>query len=108
MVEALVFKGANLEIRCFEFRTPLFDALAHGEQEIFELLITNGADVNAMTHENDYLLHWAVSSDDLIFARILLQNGALIRVKDQHSITPLEFVIHEKKVNAMKLIMFYQ
>ena len=108
MVEKLVHKGANLEIRCNEFRTPLYDALVQGEQEIFGLLITYGADVNALTHENDYLLHWAVSSEDLIFAKILLQNGALARVKDQHGITPVEFAIFEKRLNAMKLMMFYQ
>ena len=48
------------------------------------------ADVNAMTLENDnLLLHWTVSSDDFIFAKILLLNGALVRVKNQHSITAM-------------------
>ena len=49
MVKILVNEDTNLELRSFEFRIPLRHALFNGEQEIFELLISFGANVCSLT-----------------------------------------------------------
>ena len=49
MVQTLVSEDTNLELRSFEFRTPLRHALFNGEQDIFELLISFGANVCSLT-----------------------------------------------------------
>ena len=57
MVKILVNEGTNLELRSFEFGTPLRRALFDGEPEIFELLISFGANVNSLTPDGNSLLH---------------------------------------------------
>ena len=57
MVKILVNEGTNLELRSFEFGTPLRRALFDGEPEIFELLISFGANVNSLNLDRDSLLH---------------------------------------------------
>ena len=47
MVKILVNEDTNLELRSFEFGTPLLHALFDGEHEIFELLISFGANVSS-------------------------------------------------------------
>ena len=49
MVKILVNEDTNLELRSFEFGTPLLHALFDGEHEIFELLVSFGANVNSLT-----------------------------------------------------------
>ena len=58
-------------------------ALLDGEQEIFELLISFGANVNSLNLERDSLLHFCVKDDKkLDFTKIILQNGALLTIKE--------------------------
>ena len=49
MVKILVIEVTNLELKSFEFGTPLCHALFDGQHEIFELLISFGANVNSLT-----------------------------------------------------------
>ena len=63
MVKILVNEDTNLELRSFEFGTPLLHALFDGEHEIFELLISFGANVNSLNLERDSLLHFCVKDD---------------------------------------------
>ena len=51
MVKILVNEDTNLELRSVEFGTPLLHALFDGEHEIFELLISFGANVNSLNLE---------------------------------------------------------
>lgn len=53
-------------------RTPLHIAVQNGNLKIVEILITNGADVNAKTPEGDSVLHFAIENfytrwDDVYF-----------------------------------------
>ena len=90
MVKILVNEDTNLELRSFEFRTPLRRALFNGEKEIFELLISFGANVNSLTLERDFLLHFCVADDEkLVSAKI-------------------EIAISNKKLSSMKSMMFHE
>ena len=63
MVKILVNEDTNLELRSFEFGTPLHHALFDGEHDIFELLISIDANVNSLNLERDSLLHFCVKDD---------------------------------------------
>ena len=107
MVKILVNEDTNLELRSFEFRTPLRHALFNGEQEIFELLISFGANVNSLNLERDSLLHFCVKdAEKLNFAKVLLQNGALLTIKNLQHETPIEVAMSNKKLSSMKSMMF--
>ena len=69
-------------MRSFEFRTPLRHALFDGEHEIFELLISFGANVNSLNLDR-FSPSFCVEDDEkLDSAKILLQNGALLTIKE--------------------------
>ena len=55
IVKILVIEVTNLELRSFEFGTPLRHAVFDREHEIFELLISFGANVNSLTPDKDSL-----------------------------------------------------
>ena len=58
-----------------------------GEHEIFELLISFGANVNSLTLERDFLLHFCVADDEkLVSAKI-------------------EIAISNKKLSSIKSMM---
>ena len=101
----LVIEVTNLELKSFEFGTPLRHALFDGEHEIFELLISFGANVNSLTLDRDSLLHCCVKHDEYLdFAKILIQNGAMLTIKNQQRKTPFEVALSNKKLSSMKLI----
>ena len=108
MVKILVNEGTNLELRSFEFGTPLRRALFDGEPEIFELLISFGVNVNSLTLDRDSLLHCCVKDDEkLDSAKILLLIGALLTFRNQQRKTPFEVALSNKKLSSMKLMMFH-
>ena len=108
MVKILVNEDTDLELRSFEFETPLHNALFDGEHKIFELLISFGANVNSLNLERDSLLHFCVKdAEKLNFAKVLLQNGALLTIKNQRHKTPIEVAISNKKLRSMKLMLFH-
>lgn len=79
--------------------TPLHYAAVHGRGEIIELLIANGALVNARNYQGYTPLHWAASRGRIEAARALLANGAGIDLKNQRGRTPL-FLVAMNSGNA--------
>lgn len=77
--------GANTETRDRGGMTPLMRAARHslGTEQVL-LLLSYGADVNAMTDaRNDYrtVLHYAVLSGNIVLVNLLLKQGAKIDKK---------------------------
>ncbi|MDP7135588.1 MAG: ankyrin repeat domain-containing protein, partial [Planctomycetota bacterium] len=73
-------------------RTVLHKASGwQGQREIVELLISNGADVNAKRSDGAIPLHYAVYYDRMENVEILLSKGADLNAKDgdQKGATPL-------------------
>jgi uncharacterized protein len=79
--------GAHLEVRCKEGETPLIAASHFGRREVIELLLTRGANVNAVTAPPGSFppdsaipgwtaLHWSVHNRDYGTAEVLLTHGA--------------------------------
>ena len=55
--------------------TPLHHAASIGYKEIVELLIANGADVNAKDHNGETPLDWAVRAKEPETADLLRKHG---------------------------------
>ena len=109
MVKILVNEDTNLELRSFEFRTPLRHALFDGQHKIFELLISFGVNVNSLTLDRDSLLHCCVEDDEkLDSAKILLQIGELLTFRNQQGKKPFEVAISNKKLSSMKSMLFHE
>ena len=65
IVELLIDKGAELNIKDDDGVTPLHEAVdSISQKDIIELLITNGADINAKTNLGSTPLDWAQEENE--------------------------------------------
>ncbi len=76
--------------------TPLHYAVHEGHKEVVELLIANGAVVNAKDHEEWTPLHFAAIKGLEEIAELLIANGADVNAKDDDGDTPLDYA-HRRK-----------
>jgi ankyrin repeat protein len=103
VVELLIAKGADIELRCTTCGgTALGHAASGGHKEIIELLIEKGADVNAKSKGETTPLHSAAMHDHKEIAELLIAKGADVNVKDENSHTPLDLaIIYKSSRNRM-------
>jgi ankyrin repeat protein len=103
---ALYAKDNELNVRGNEGRTVLLNAL-WGVEEIgqptLQLLIENGADVNALDNAGQGPLHYCASFNRSTEAvRLLLKSGAMMNEVDDSGSTPLWYAV--KNANNYKLV----
>ena len=73
-----------------ENATPLHDVAINGDFEIADLLLQNGAEVDAVASYNQTPLHFAADQGNLKVVEVLLKYGARKDVKDWDGDTPLD------------------
>jgi ankyrin repeat protein len=96
----LLKKGAEANFYDECGSTPLMLALLaeHINREIVELLIENGADVNAKEPSDRWTaLHLVARDGHADFVEMLLQNGAEVDPQDMHGNTPLNGAVYSFK-----------
>ena len=100
IVKSLLSKGANPNIAANnQFQVaPIHSACAISNYEIAEILIKNGADVNAKQMRGVTPLHSAAHNGQTKLAKLLIDNGADINAKMDNGQTPL-FMAEEKSFN---------
>jgi len=102
----LCAKNAELTVRDNEGRTVLLNALWGIEEiggPILQLLIENGADVNATDNERQGPLHYcACFNRSVEITQLLLKNGAAVNEADASGSTPLWYAV--KNANNYKLV----
>ncbi len=89
-------------------RTVLHKASGwQGQREIVELLISNGADVNAKRSDGAIPLHYAVYYDRMENVEILLSKGADLNAKDgdQKGATPLHEAAWRSREEIVDLLI---
>ncbi|MCP4782620.1 MAG: acyltransferase family protein [Fuerstiella sp.] len=81
--------------------TALSTAAAHGNMAAIELLIANGADVNARSRDGATPLHAAAMYGRAEAARVLIQHGAGRRAKNRIGETPADML----KADATRMLI---
>lgn len=85
--------------------TPLHFAAGFGFAETTDLLIKNGADVNAQTEDGDTPLHWAAKNNYPDCIKLLIENGADKNLKNKHGWTALFDATYGGSAETIKLLI---
>ena len=84
---------------------PLHYAASEGQNEIAELLIAEGADVNAKNDKTvGYPLHFAAAFGHKEIAELLIAEGADVNAKDVDGETPLDWAISRNQTAIADLL----
>jgi cytohesin len=103
-VQAELDKGANVNAKMWR-RTPLHSATAGGHTEIAELLIDNGADVNANEDYGWTPLHNAASEGHMEVAELLIAKGADVNAKNNYGDNPLHGAAEQGHKEIVELLI---
>ena len=87
--------------------TPLHKAAANNRYKTAEVLLNNGADVNAKNKYGWTPLHLAAEKDASATAEVLLKQGADVNAKDKYGFTPLHDAA-EKDASATAEVLLKQ
>ena len=84
--------------------TPLHNAAIKGREEIAELLIAAGADVNAKGVDEWTPLHWAARKGREGVTELLITKGAVVNSKANDGKTPLDWAIEKNRTETADLL----
>jgi ankyrin repeat protein len=87
--------------------TPLGLACYFGQHEVARYLILKGAEVNMPSNNgfNVFPIHSAVASNHLDIAKLLIENGANVNVKQQAGVTPLHSAAQNGNIEMLILLL---
>lgn len=85
--------------------TPLHHASSIGNTEVVQLLIVNGANINAKNNVGSTPLHYASTEGNTEVVNLLIDNGADINVKDHVDTTPLHKASFKGHTEVVKLLI---
>ena len=106
-VRALIKSNPNLVFdKDIYDTTPLHWAAKNGHRDVAELLVTNGANVNARNKYGDTPLHFAATAGSTEVVNVLLDQGAEVNIVDKVPIsqTPLEVAASHGHKEIVELI----
>ena len=87
-------------------QTPLIVAVNHNQAEIAELLLANGANVNARDPQMRtplILALWVYKHDQMV--RLLLQRGAEVDLEDKFKMTALAYAAKQGQLEDAKILL---
>ncbi|XP_074113519.1 uncharacterized protein LOC141536705 isoform X1 [Cotesia typhae] len=76
VVKLLINKGADVNCRDHQGKTPLFYAIHNGDRKIIKILLRNHADINIQAQDGQTPLSISVENVDVEIVTLLLDNGA--------------------------------
>ena len=96
-------RGTQWEEESIIDETPLHVAADCGEKEIVDLLLANGAQLDAKRSDGNTPLHLAVSVSSLSVVECLIRNGASVHARNDWQGTPLHLTVHQKNTDIVML-----
>jgi len=101
----LIEKGANIHDKKTRHKpTPLHVAAYTGCNEIIELLLKNGADINARNILGETPLMYAIENGNVQTAKLLIDKGANIKATSRSYGTALDFAIRYKRYEIINIL----
>jgi hypothetical protein len=89
-VRKLIRRRCDPNVRSLFYSTPLHLAAGTGQKTVAELLLADGADVNAADESDETPLHLAAASGHLDMVLLLISHGANVNALDEDDATPLD------------------
>ena len=106
LVEFLVAKGAKIDAQeQTDSWKPIHTAARYGEKDKVQLLIDQGADVNAKDAEGYTSLHYAAENGHKEVAELLIAQGADVNAKDAQGWRPLHRAAHGGHRDVAELLL---
>jgi ankyrin repeat protein len=102
-VDVLLVHGASALVRTPAQDTALHFAALKGANDILQMLIAAGADVNAVGDVHNRPLHLAAAAEQLEAVHLLLVAGADVRVINCYGHTPLALACKGSRVRQCLL-----
>jgi len=85
----LLAEGNEIDQRDIQYdATALQWASEYGHKDIVEILVSNGADLNALNNEGRTALHWTTLNSKLETCKVLIKKGAKLNIRDENEETP--------------------
>ncbi|KAK3094160.1 hypothetical protein FSP39_024836 [Pinctada imbricata] len=89
-------------------RNTPFSLAAHGgELEVFEILLSRGANIHNHDHENDTPMHYAAMHKSFTMVEKLIDHGAEVNVQNDFGTTPLWYAAFHGDVSLLKLLLYH-
>jgi len=104
LIVALLVIGAPV-IAAAAGDTRLADAAMKGDRAAVRTLLGEKVDVNALGTDGTPALHWAVRTDDLETARLLLTSGADAKLPNRLGLTPLAIAAGNGNAAMLKVLL---
>lgn len=110
MARLLVQRGANVNLADQEGTTPLLMAVHHGDEQIVEFLLSQGAICTADQDGRD-VLHWAIKGDGndvMALLRLLadrIGDDIDINARDRKGRTPLMRAVRAERIDVVQFLL---
>lgn len=107
IAKILIEKGADVQKQNLEGKTPLHYAARYSRIPILELLISKGVNLEVQDKNRKHtpLLYLSMMANNADAAKILIEKGANVNVKDRDSWTPLNHAIHGRNIELINLLL---
>ena len=103
IVKELILGGVNVNIKDEHGINPLMCACMLGEQEIVELLLKHGANVNEKNNAGFSALHYCRTGVSI--AQLLIDFGADVNAKTNNGDTVLKYALMNRNKQMVKLLI---
>uniref|UniRef100_A0A672TZ81 Uncharacterized protein n=1 Tax=Strigops habroptila TaxID=2489341 RepID=A0A672TZ81_STRHB len=106
IMEYLISKGAKVDVKDKNGRTPLHRAAEKGhDRTMVEMLLNAKADPNAQDKEKKTPLHTAAVRGHLGIVEVLLAGKARFGVKDMDGCTPMHYAAIKGNIEIVKILL---